>query len=177
MLVAEGGSRSSESNIERFTPCDRSTAECGTPGMLKSMFSSLIARLNSLSALNDAMSRFSSGANCSFTMCVLELLGGTFFLYPQKHLLCFQVSLIDPILVWVVVGLVGRTLRVELLHKTVERVYRLAVVQLWNPIDHSLWSNCDRVSMRSLVVVEEIRMIFHTRLLQSSFSQLLESVP
>ena len=28
--------------------------------------------------------------------------------------------------------------------------------------------------MRSLVVVEEIRMIFHTRLLQSSISQLLE---
>ena len=45
--------------------------------MLKSMFSSLIARLNSLSALNDAMSRFSSGANCSFTVCVLELLCST----------------------------------------------------------------------------------------------------
>ena len=28
--------------------------------------------------------------------------------------------------------------------------------------------------MRSLVVVEEIRMIFHTKLLQSSISQLLE---
>ena len=60
-----------------LTPCDRFTAECGTPGMLKSMFSSLIARLNSLSVLNDAMSRFSSGTNCSFTMCMLELLGST----------------------------------------------------------------------------------------------------
>ena len=30
------------------------------------------------------------------------------------------------------------------------------------------------VSMRSLVVVEEISMIFHTKLLQSSISQLLE---
>ena len=41
-----------------------------------------------------------------------------------------------------------------LLQKTVERVSRLAVVQLQNPIAHSLWSNRDRVSMRSLVVVE-----------------------
>ena len=58
-------------------PCDRFTAECGNPGMLKSMFSSLIARLNSLSALNDVMSRFSSGANCSFTVCALELFCST----------------------------------------------------------------------------------------------------
>ena len=35
--------------------------------------SSLIARLNSLSVLNNATSRCSSGANCSFTMCALEL--------------------------------------------------------------------------------------------------------
>ena len=99
---------------------------------------------------------------------------GTFFHYPQKHVLCPQVSPIDHRLVWVLVGLVGRTFRVELLHKTVERVYRLAVVQLWNPIHHSLRPNRDRVVMRSLVVVEEIRMIFHTKLLQSSISQLLE---
>ena len=78
---------------------------------------------------------------------------GTFFLYPQKHVLCPQVSPIDHRLDWVLVGLVWRILHVELLHKTVERVYRLAVVQLWSPIHHSLWSNCDRVSMRSLVVV------------------------
>ena len=31
-----------------------------------------------------------------------------------------------------------------------------------------LWSNRDRVSMRSLVVVEEIRIFFHTKFLQSS---------
>ena len=61
-----------------------------------------------------------------------------------------------------------------LLQETVERVFQLAVVQLYNPIDHSLWSNCDRASMRSLVVVEEISMIFHTKLLKSSISQLLE---
>ena len=44
----------------------------GTPEILKSMFSSLIARLN-LFALNNAMFRFSSGANCSFTVCAFEL--------------------------------------------------------------------------------------------------------
>ena len=32
-------------------PCDCFTAEFGTPGMLKSMFSSSVARLNSLSVL------------------------------------------------------------------------------------------------------------------------------
>ena len=64
-------------------------------------------------------------------------------------------------------------LRVELLHETVEQFYRLAVVQLQSPIDHSLWSNRDRVVMRSLVV-EETCMISHIRLLQSSISQLLE---
>ena len=61
-----------------------------------------------------------------------------------------------------------------LLQKTVERVFQLAVVQLQNPIDHSLWSNCDRVSMRSLVVVEETNIVFHTILLQFSIFQLLE---
>ena len=60
-----------------LTPCDRFTAECGNPGMLKSMFSSLIARLNSLSVLNDAVSRFYSGANCSLTVCALELFCST----------------------------------------------------------------------------------------------------
>ena len=185
---------------------------------MKSMFSSLIARLNSLSALNDAMSRFSSGANCFFLLCVclscfapqVDLFhrvhaqhgcfqtvsqvstiylknqvlranlfhrsrgNGTFHLQQQTHFLYPQVSPIDHRLVWVLVGLVWRILHVELLHTTVERVYRLAVVQLQDPIHHSLWSNRDRVSMRSLVVVEEISMIFHTKLLQSSVSQLLE---
>ena len=57
-----------------LAPCDCFIAECGTLGMLKSMSSSLIARLNSLLVLNNAMSRLSSGANCSFTVCALELL-------------------------------------------------------------------------------------------------------
>ena len=56
-----------------LTLCDRFTVEFGTPGMLKSMFSSSVARLNSLSALDDAMSRCSAGTNCSFTVCVLAL--------------------------------------------------------------------------------------------------------
>ena len=60
-----------------------------------------------------------------------------------------------------------------LLQKTVERVFQLAVVQLWNPIDHSLCSNCDRVSMRSLVVVEEINIVFQY-FLQFSIFQPLE---
>ena len=82
--------------------------------------------------------------------------------------------MIDHKLVWVLVGLVGRTLRVELLHKTVKRVYRLAVVHQQNPIYHSLWSNRDRVVMIFLVVVEETCIISHTRLLQFSISQLWE---
>ena len=73
VLVAEGGSRSSESNFERWRHVIVSTVEFGTPGMLKSMFSSSVARLNSLSALDDAMSRCSAGTNCSFAMCVLAL--------------------------------------------------------------------------------------------------------
>ena len=63
-------------------------------------------------------------------------------------------------------------MRVELLLVTVEQLYPLAVGQLENPIELSLWSNRDRVVMRSLVVVEETCMISH--IIQSSISQLLE---
>ena len=42
--------------------------------MLKSMSCSLILRLNSLSVLNDAISRCTSWACCSFTVCAVELL-------------------------------------------------------------------------------------------------------
>ena len=69
--VDAGGSRFSESILE---PCNCFTVECGSPGMLKSMSSSLISRLNALSVLSNAISRCTSGACCSFTMCVLELL-------------------------------------------------------------------------------------------------------
>ena len=86
MLVAEGGSRSSESNFD-VDACDRFIVEFGTPGILKSMFSSSVARLNSLSALTDAMSRFSSGTKCSFTMCVLELFGSTGCPVPSVSML------------------------------------------------------------------------------------------
>ena len=37
-----------------------------------------------------------------------------------------------------------------------------------------LWSNRDRVVIRSLVMVEVTCMLFHIRLLQSSISQLSE---
>ena len=95
----------------------------------------------------------------------IDLVGtGRLSFSPQKQVLCPQVSPIDHRLVWVWIGLVWRVQHVELLQKTVERVYRLAVVQLQNPIDHSLWSNRDRVSMRSLVVVEETNMVFQTKL-------------
>ena len=57
-----------------LTSCNKFTAECGTPGMLKSMSSSLILRLNSLSVLNDASWRCISWTYCSFFVCAVELL-------------------------------------------------------------------------------------------------------
>ena len=59
-----------------------------------------------------------------------SLESGTFHLYQQTRLACYEVNLFDHRLVWELVGLVGRTLRVELLHMTVEQFYRLAVLQL-----------------------------------------------
>ena len=67
-----------------------------------------------------------------------SLVNGTFFLFPQKHVLCPQFAPIDHRLDWVWIGLLWKAQHVVLLHKTVERVSRLAVVQLWNPTDHSL---------------------------------------
>ena len=50
------------------------------------------------------------------------------FTLNNKHIFCIlRFPPIDYRLVWVLVGLGWRTLLVELLHKTVERVYRLAV--------------------------------------------------
>ena len=94
----------------------------------------------------------------------IDLVGTGRFTFNNKHI--FSVIRFPRLITdwfWDLVGLVGRMLHVELLQKTVERVYRLAVVQLWNPIHHSLWSNRDRVVMRSPVVVEEIWIISHTR--------------
>ena len=68
VLVVEGDSRSAESSYERLTPCDRFTIEFGTPEMLKSMFSSSIARLN-LFTFDDAVSRCPGESNSS-TVCV-----------------------------------------------------------------------------------------------------------
>ena len=106
----------------------------------------------------------------------IDLLRTGRFTFNNKHILCvISFARIDHRLVLGLVGLVGRMLLDEkLLLVTVEQLFILAVDQLQNPIHHSLWSNRDRVVMRSLVVVEEIRMIFHTKLFQSSISQLLE---
>ena len=68
------------------------------------------------------------------------------------------------------VGLVGRTLLAEqLLLLAVEQLLLPVVDQLSNSIPLS-----NRDVARSLVVVEVTCMLFHTRLLQSSISQLLE---
>ena len=53
-----------------------------------------------------------------------------FRLYQQTLRVCYQVALIDHRLVMGLVGLVGRTLHVELLLVTVEQLYLLAVDQL-----------------------------------------------
>ena len=68
-------------NSRTLAPCNCFTVECGSPGMLKSMSSSLISRLNSLSVLSNATSRCTSGACCSS---------------PCVHLSCYahQVALI-----------------------------------------------------------------------------------
>ena len=52
-------------------PCDRFTIAFGTPEMLKSMFSSSIARLN-LFALDGAVSRCSAGIEFFHCVCVLR---------------------------------------------------------------------------------------------------------
>ena len=55
--VDTGVSRFSESSLERWRHAINCfTAECGSPGIFNSMSSSLIARLNSLFVLNDAIS-------------------------------------------------------------------------------------------------------------------------
>ena len=80
---------------------------------------------------------------------------GTFFLSPQKHVPSPRVSPFDHRLDWVWIGLVWKIQHEVLLQKTVIIPF-------------------DRVSMRSLVVVEEIYIVFRTRLLQFSIFQLLE---
>ena len=141
-------------------PCDRFTISFGTPEMLKSMFSSSIARLN-LFAFDDAVSRCSGEPN-SCTACVLDstsfpvcrelawrdclhtsqvspfyqknqvLLANTY----QQSLVnktCFlspRVSPFDHRLYWVWIGLVWKIQHEVLLQKTVERSFQLAVVQL-----------------------------------------------
>ena len=60
------------------------------------------------------------------TFCI-DLMGTGRFTCKNKHFACYQVPLIDHRLVLGLVGLVGRTLRVELFLVTVEQLYLLAV--------------------------------------------------
>ena len=98
------------------------------------------------------------------------------FTSPQKLLPSPQVSPFDHRLDWVWIGLAWKNQIEVFLQETGERVSRLVVVvvQVWNPIDYSLWFNCNRVSMRSLVVVEETNIVFQTTSLQFSIFQLLK---
>ena len=48
--------------VEIPTLCNCFTVECGSPGILKSMSSSIISRVNSLSVLSIVVSRCTSGA-------------------------------------------------------------------------------------------------------------------
>ena len=83
-----------ERESRTLAPCNCFTVECSTPGMLKSMSSSLIARMNSLFVLNNAISRCSSGACCSFTVCALELLHSSGCLIHREFAQhgCFQTN-------------------------------------------------------------------------------------
>ena len=60
--VDSGGFRFSESNSRTLALCNCFTVECGSPGMLKSMSSSILSRRNSLSVLSVVISRCTSGA-------------------------------------------------------------------------------------------------------------------
>ena len=103
-----GCSESSESSCERWRNVIVSLSNSALLECWSQCFPRRLHGLNSLSALNDAMSRCSAGTNCSFTMCVLALdftglpvlseesssfvqtfiidplVNGTFFLYPEK---------------------------------------------------------------------------------------------
>ena len=68
--VGSGGSRFSESILERSALCSCFTVECGSPGNLKSMSSSILSRINSFSMLCVVISRCTSGAARSAISCL-----------------------------------------------------------------------------------------------------------
>ena len=75
-------------------PCDRFTIAFGTPEMLKSMFSSSIARLN-LFAFDDAVSRCSGEPNsCTVCVCLIPLVSP----FYREHALrdCLHSSRVSP---------------------------------------------------------------------------------
>ena len=97
---------------------------------------------------------------------------GTFFLYPQKTR-SVSSSFPDRSQIGLGFGWVGlESLTRGASPKNFARISLLAVVQLWNPIDHSLQPNRDVT--RSLVVVDVTCMLSYVKLIQSSIWQLWE---
>ena len=68
--VGAGGSRFSVLILERWHCAHCFTVEGGSPGILKSMSSSIISRINSLSVLSIVISRYTSGASCRLIVCL-----------------------------------------------------------------------------------------------------------
>ena len=172
VLVAEGGSRSSESNCERWrhvivsllnsallkcwsqcsprrlhgwTRCPRWMMQCHDVLQEQIVLSlrvcmRLISRVHLFHREHawreclQTVSHVSLSYLKSQVLCAnvyhRSLVNGTFFLFPQKHVLCPQVSPIDHRVDWVWIGLVWKAWHVVPLQKTVERVFKLAVVQL-----------------------------------------------
>ena len=204
--------------VVNVDPCDRFTVEFGTPGMLKSMFSSSVARLNSLSALKWCNVTMFCGNKLFFHyVCACAW----FHRFP-----CSIVSMHDanvfrqlhrfPCSIWrakfflqtFIIDLLW-TGRFSFLHKNTFCVLRFprsitdwigfglgwfGKLNTWcfskrllSEFSNWLLFNCRTqliipsgpivivLQMRSLVVVEELSMVFHTKLLQSSIFQLLES--
>ena len=57
-------------NSRTLTLCNCFTVECGSPGILKSMSSSILSRVNSLSVLSIVISRCTSGTSCRSILCL-----------------------------------------------------------------------------------------------------------
>ena len=57
-------------NSRTLALCACFTIECGNPGMLKSMSSSILSRIVSLSVLSVLISWYTSGSSCTATLCL-----------------------------------------------------------------------------------------------------------
>ena len=68
--VGAGGSQFFWINSRTLALCSCFTIECGSPGISKSMSSSILSRVNSLSVLSVVISRNTSGLFCTATLCL-----------------------------------------------------------------------------------------------------------